>query len=780
MAKTRLSEGHSNVAVLPVVLALLLSLMTPAVFALSSPSGSPSASGHGATAVPQAPGLGGPPKAAQVTTVTTTVTVTASPTAVANIVVHVQNQHGTWVSGADVEVYLETTLSSTTGLTLFTNGTTTNGAFIAVNVTQFSSYLVQVYGPTGGSANQTVNVGSTDAVVNFVIPTTPPPSLSLQDVVINASAAAPGVPFTVSANVVNTSNATAFGAVLTLTPPPQFSLLDTGSEITLGNFAPDSSQALQLTMSVSSVVATPGYSLDYSLNFSDLLGLSYGVSGSISLPSPPPPNLVLQNVTLNPTVIQPGSPFSITANVTNLGNSTAFNAVLTVTPPPDISLLNTGSVILVGNVRQGASTTLVLHLLASNNVASTTNTVAYTLTYNDYFLNKQTTTGNLFVPISGNPVSPKLVVTSATFSSSEIHPGENFTVPMEISNVANVPAEEVVLSVNATSPLVTTGSAGDYRLGVIAANGTEELRLGFYSPTSAALGSYSITLNLAYVDAFGTLYTSSQVLVATIVGQPSLVFNQLQFKNNPLTPGLQTFLNAQILNNGGESALSVKVSFQNAPAFLGNTTIFLGSIQPGKTGNATSFLQIPVGTAVGSYQFTAAISYTDPAGRAYQVVSPYTVTVAPFSPPSVSIVNTLMAPEVLNPGTQGTLTIYYKNTGTSNADNLVLSIVNGSRLFTSSYFGLGTLGPGSSGTTTVGVAVGPKLGAGDYMVKIVATYQDANNATYNFTLPLEVTVYGTTNLLSTRNLAIGFGVVIVAVAAYFLYMRMQRSPKIPK
>jgi hypothetical protein len=475
---------------------------------------------------------------------------------------------------------------------------------------------------------------------------------------------------------------------------------------------------------------------------------------------------VIQNVSLDPTIIQPGTTFSLTAVIANSSNSTAFNSVLTITPPAQFSLLGTGSVITLGTLQPGASKSLTLQLIVSNGASATANTIAYSLGYTDYFLNKATTSGSLFVPVSGNPVQPRLIITTATFSSSAIHPGDNFTVPILIENVGGVAANQVILSVNATSPLVTTGSAGDYRLGVVPSNGTISVKLGFSSPPAAILGSYSIVMSLAYEDGFGTVYTSQQTLVANLVGQPTIVVNVFQFRTNPLTPGLQTFLNAQLLNVGGESALNAKVTFQGAPSFLNGTTIFLGSIQPKGTGNATAYLQIPTGTAVGDYQFNVVVSYTDSAGKNYQVVAPYTVTVAPFSAPKVSVTNTLLSPEVLTPGTQGTLTIYLRNDGASPANDLTLSLVNGTQIFSSNFFGLGTLDPSTSGTTTVGVNVPPNFQGGNYMVNIVANYKDDNGASYNFTLPLEITVYTTTSLLTLKNVGAGLAIAIIGVAVY--------------
>jgi hypothetical protein len=700
------------------------------------------------------------------TTVTNTTTVTVtSVSGTITISVHVVNQYGLWINGAEVEVFLQQP-GVPTAFTLVANGTTENGHFFARNLTAFSTYNIQVYAPTGGTGSQTVTVSNNDAVLVFTIAASPPPIMAVQNVSLNPGAAGPSSPFALTATVVNVSNSTAYNTVLSITPPPQFSLLNTGSVIPLGTMAPGSSKSLTLALGVSSTATTNGYTVAYSLSFTDYSGLVYTTPGSVYLPSPLPPSLVLQKVILNPSIVQPGISFSLAATVVNVSNSTAYNAVLSLTPPAQFSFLNTGAVIPLGTMAPGSSKNLSLALSVSS--ATTTNgyAVSYTLSFTDYFLNKLSNFGNLFIPVSGNAVHPNLIVTAATFSPQVIHSGDSFALQMKIENVGLAPALQAVLSVNTTNPIATVGSAGNYRFGNVAANGTISQSVSLSAPLSTRPGSYPLTLTLSFVDTLGAVYTTQQNIIVNVVGQPSVVFNIIQFKNNPLTPGLQTFFNAQLLNTGGESALSVKVTFEKGPAFLSNITIYLGSIQPGVTGNATAYLHIPSNTALGEYDFNAVVSYFDSSGKSYTVTSPYTMTVAPFSAPGVSITNTLLAPAVLNPGTQGTFTLFLKNDGSTPAYNITISIQNGNGIFTSNLFGLGTLDGSASSTTVTGVNVDPNVQPGNYLVRVQVTYADQQGTPYNFTHPMQITIYSTANLLTLRNIGIGAAAVVIGVVAY--------------
>ncbi|MDA4132485.1 MAG: hypothetical protein OK454_05080, partial [Thaumarchaeota archaeon] len=122
-------------------------------------------------------------------------------------------------------------------------------------------------------------------------------------------------------------------------------------------------------------------------------------------------------------------------------------------------------------------------------------------------------------------------------------------------------------------------------------------------------------------------------------------------------------------------------------------------------------------------------------------------------------------------------TIYFRNNGASPANNLTFTLLNGSRFFTSDYFGLGTLDPATSGTTTVGVNVAGNLSGGRYLVQILATYTDNNGVAYNSTLPLELTIYASTSLLSFKTVGIVLAVAIIAIAVYVLYTYRRRGAR---
>ncbi|HUI01153.1 MAG TPA: hypothetical protein VLX56_05945 [Nitrososphaerales archaeon] len=707
------------------------------------------------------------------TTSVSTVTVTSIAGPVVSLDIHVVDQNGLWINGALVDVFQQQADVSPPAYTLVASGTTNNGRFLAVNVTAYATFNVQVYPPLGGSANQTVTTDGGDQILTFVIPNRPTAILAIQNVSLTPSNEGSISSFSLTADVVNVSNSTAYDAVLTLTPPSQFSILNTGSTIAIGVVGPGGSKTLNLTLSVSSTAApsTTGYTAAYSLTYDDYSGTSYTVPGTISLPSPLPPSLVLRNVVLSPAIVQPGISFSLSADVVNVSNSTAYNAVLALNPPSQFSILNTGSTIPIGVLAPGSAYVLNLTLSVSSSTVPTGYTIPYSLAFTDYFFNKLSTVGNLFVPVSGNSVHPDLILTSASFVPPVVHPGDNFAIQMKVENTGFAPAEQAVLSVNASSPISTVGSVGNYRFGNVGPNGTTTQTVAFTSPDSTKPGSYPLTLTLSYVDNLGAVYTTQQVMVVNIVGQPSIVFNSLQFGKNPLIPGLQTFLNAQLFNSGGASALGVKVTFSGGPPFLSNITIYLGSIQGGVTGNATAFLSIPSDARLGEYNFNATVTYGDSSGASYKITSPYTVTIAPYATPQVSITNTLLSPAVLTPGSQGTFTMYLRNDGSSPAYNTTVSVQNGDGIFTSALFGLGTIDGSTSQTAVTGINVKSGVQAGNYLVKILVTYTDQNNVPYNFTLPLEMTVYSTTNLLSFKNVGFGVGAVIIVVVAYFLVRR---------
>ncbi len=238
------------------VLALLL-ISLPPVSSFHQNAAPVAAGNAGAQAAGKSPS----PNAVVITTSTTTVTTTRTVNITImppgpKLAIHVVNQFGIWYQGAVVEVYQQLSSSS---YNLVANGTTVNGVFYAAGLVNYSTYMVNVYTPTGGSGSQTVTVTEAGASLTFVIAAPVPPAMSLLNVSVSPSALGGG--FSLNASLTNTSNSTAYNAQLTVQPPPQLALLNTGSVIPIGTLAPGQSKPIALQMTVSSAAATVAYTL---------------------------------------------------------------------------------------------------------------------------------------------------------------------------------------------------------------------------------------------------------------------------------------------------------------------------------------------------------------------------------------------------------------------------------------------------------------------------------------------------------------------------------------
>src|SRR5262249_36096485 len=153
-------------------------------------------------------------------------------------------------------------------------------------------------------------------------------------------------------------------------------------------------------------------------------------------------------------------------------------------------------------------------------------------------------------------------------------------------------------------------------------------------------------------------------------------------------------LTLSLINVGQDRAFDAAILLSGHSTFLSNSTSPLGVIPLGAVVNSTFFIRVPTDTAPGSYPFNITLTYKDFSGRSYVTHTPFDLSVVAWSPPDVSITNVLIDPPVLSTGTQGAITIFLNNFGTTEARNVNITISGGSGIFASSSFGVGTIQSG--------------------------------------------------------------------------------------
>lgn len=486
------------------------------------------------------------------------------------------------------------------------------------------------------------------------------------------------------------------------------------------------------------------------------------------------PVLLLSSFSLSPVAIAPGGTAVANVTVTNENPSPLYGATVSFDPTPPLSIVGSGSAFYIGDMNGSTSLKLSVTLGASAAAASGQYALPYTINYqNDtgglskYSL---TSSGQVYVPVSGNPVRPLLVVSGVSFSPSIITPGIDFTTLVNVTNSGNEESFGSTFTVVPGSNLTLVGTTGVIAIGSLNLGQSELVGIKMAVSPSATTETVPVNFALGYINEFGIPYVSNSSYTVQITATPNLKVGSFTLSTAPLRPGVAGFLGLAMINVGGDRAYDVKMVL-TGPLFLGGTaTNYLGTIGSGGSESASFYVSVANSTTPGTYTLGLSVTYTDLGGKSYVLNTNYTIAVAPnlSVAPNVSVTNTVMDPPVLNPGASGTLTIFLKNTGNTEATNVVVHIYGGTGIVSTSYFGLGTMEPGSSVTQVVGINVDSKLHPGGYLLTLNVTYADPSGATYSSAAPLQSNVYAAANLFSATSVILVVVLAIVFVAVLFL------------
>lgn len=376
-----------------------------------------------------------------------------------------------------------------------------------------------------------------------------------------------------------------------------------------------------------------------------------------------------------------------------------------------------------------------------------------------------------FVLTRPPPLRPRLIITAVNYIPSPIVPGAQFEADILLNNTGTGTAYASAVTIAPGNGVSLVGSTGTAPIGTVNQNGSARVSFQLNAVPTLSSGYVPVAVTFSYTDILGNSYNDSASFNIQVVSRPDLRVGTFGLSVAPLRPGTASVLTLTLINVGGDRAYSVSMSL-TGPVFLsGEATNYLGSVAAGGSASASFFLTVASNATVGTYTLELGVNYTDVVGNRYTKVTDYSINVEKFIPPAVTVTNVLLDPPILTTGSQGTVTLFLTNSGTSPAGNVAVSIRNGQGIVTTSYFGVGTLAPGTTATQVVGLSVNPALSSESRNMTITVSYTDVNGRSYSSSVPFQTNIYKSVNLFSLRNLGIVFAILVVVVVLFIAVQR---------
>lgn len=369
--------------------------------------------------------------------------------------------------------------------------------------------------------------------------------------------------------------------------------------------------------------------------------------------TPPPgvqrPLVVIESYTAG-GAINPGREFDLSIKLSNLGQRTATNMVISF-GGTDFLPRTTGGVRAVANLDAGMKVDVTQPMFAPLALwGFSYGTVPVTITYNDGFggsyTESFTLTLNLVVPAWGGTATPtptptqlarpQLVVSGYRTDVDPLQPGSIFELALEVRNLGAADARSITMVVGGTASVDASGTAvpggisgggsdvtnfaplGSSNLvflGDVAAGSLIQASQKLIVNVSANPGAYPLKLSFVYTSPTGQRMIDDQVITLLVYSLPQLEVN---FYQDPgmFMVGQTTMLPLQVNNLGRKTAVlgTFKVTAENAD--LMNNSILIGTLEPGGYYTLDTMLtpMMP-----GELQLTFTISYTDDFNQPRQV-----------------------------------------------------------------------------------------------------------------------------------------------------------------
>lgn len=273
-------------------------------------------------------------------------------------------------------------------------------------------------------------------------------------------------------------------------------------------------------------------------------------------------------VKVEPSVVTPGSLFSVTFEARNSGTSDARNV--------QFELLSSAGLEVEGDEEVDFSTIkagekITLSWLIEVRESASPGFKSLELKVDDG--DEQ----SVFVPVQVRSLEATLTVDAFSTKPSRVAPGEEITLIVDFRNNARFSLKNVKATLDlTTTPFSPVNGINENVIDGLDAGERVQTHFELIAGPESEAGTYKIPLSLRYFDEFGVQYNQSSLLSITIGSVPALVISQ---EDSSLVIGQRGETSIKFVNNGLTKVklLTVTVALHNAQ-LLSSNSMYLGDI----------------------------------------------------------------------------------------------------------------------------------------------------------------------------------------------------------
>jgi len=294
-----------------------------------------------------------------------------SQTSEYRIHVHVVDQNFAEYDGVRVQVYRGELIDS---------GNTSEGTWTSKSLNADGRvYEVTVF--NGHGETQTVRLTYADAYLEFALERkSPAPLLLVSNVMIAPERVMVGGNFVADLTVHNVGELDSVVGILSLNATEPFAVVGSGTVIDIGGLKVGGNRTFSVSFSVDLSARTGTYSIPYSLVYSDQNDYTFSSSGKLGVIVHGVPQVRIQDITVDPTQLNPAIDGTFTINLVNPGTENARDVTIKVLNGEE---LLTNSITYVGVIGRGNTKTIVFGIHVSPEASTGSRLLTIEISFKD-------------------------------------------------------------------------------------------------------------------------------------------------------------------------------------------------------------------------------------------------------------------------------------------------------------------------------------------------------------------------------------------------------------
>lgn len=275
-------------------------------------------------------------------------------------------------------------------------------------------------------------------------------------------------------------------------------------------------------------------------------------------------------VDYQPKPVVPGSVFGANFKAINSGSQKIENTTFTLKSSSDFSIQGDDE-FFFSSLNAGEETNLLYTIKVKQSALSGFKTLNLRTEYGD-----EDFSDGFSISVKG--IEATLSVDSVYLNPSEISPGGEATISLELANNAAFSLRNVKTKLDFSSvPFAPVNNVGEKSVSIIDGKGKEKISFSIATLSNAAPNIYKIPLSLDYYDEFGQHYSSNNVVSVKVSILPKI---SVIAEKSELVEGKKGTLSIKIINSGLNAVKFTAINSLQSEEFtqLSQNNFYLGDI----------------------------------------------------------------------------------------------------------------------------------------------------------------------------------------------------------